>query len=82
MTDIQSASSVSWIKSHFLLGGSAQLHRQLPRQPSLGSARLSLLRDSLARARLRQPTVLVPFLDRLYLSNATNATYAHASEAR
>ena len=31
MTDIQSASSVSRIKSHFLLGGSAQLRRQLPR---------------------------------------------------
>ena len=31
MTDIQSASSVSPIKSHFLLGGSAQLRRQLPR---------------------------------------------------
>ena len=29
MTDIQSASSVSWIKSHFLLGGSAQLRRRL-----------------------------------------------------
>ena len=31
MTDIQSASSVSRIESHFLLGGSAQLRRQLPR---------------------------------------------------
>ena len=31
MTDIQSASIVSWIKRHFLLGGSAQLRRQLPR---------------------------------------------------
>ena len=31
MTDIQSASSVSQIKSHFLLGGIAQLLRQLPR---------------------------------------------------
>ena len=35
MTDIQSASSVS-VKSHFLLGGSAQLRRQLPRrQPTV-----------------------------------------------
>ena len=33
MTDIQSASSVSQIKNHFLLGGSAQFRRQLP-QPS------------------------------------------------
>ena len=31
MTDIQSANSVSPIKSHFLLGGSVQLRRQLPR---------------------------------------------------
>ena len=30
MTDIQSASSVSQIKSHFLHEGSAQLRRQLP----------------------------------------------------
>ena len=34
MTDIQSASSVSRIKSHILLGGSAQLRRQLPRPPA------------------------------------------------
>ena len=31
MKDIQSASSVSRIKINFLLKGSAQLHRQLPR---------------------------------------------------
>ena len=31
MKDIQSASSVSRIKSHFLLEGSAQLCRRLPR---------------------------------------------------
>ena len=31
MTDIQSASSISRIKSHFLLGESAQLRRKLPR---------------------------------------------------
>ena len=37
MTDIQSASSVSPIKSHFLLGGSAQLRRQLPPPSALVS---------------------------------------------
>ena len=31
MTDIQSFSSISRIKSHFLLGESAQLRRKLPR---------------------------------------------------